>query len=212
MEKSNDTIIDEISILDKNKDDYASPIGNANIKYITENFDCINKKKILYLSKEVDRIDTIGKFAVILKNIEAAIKLEAGIFEFTLVYGLIKNYVNSIFPAIYNDKVYDICQNLDPTNAIQNHTLIDAINYGELDPQTVAFLRPHETHPDRWKTLIQKDKLREEKRRNIATTDIYKCYNCGGRKCTMFELQTRSADEPMTKIITCLDCYCVMKK
>lgn len=212
MKSNNDNVINEISTLDKGRDDYASPIANANIQYITENFDCISKKKIKLLSKAIDRIETIGKFSAILKNIDAAIKLEAGIFEFTLVYGLIKNYVNEIFPAIYNDKVFDISQNLIPSNSIENNTLIDAINYGDLDPQTIAFLRPHEIHPERWETLIQKNKLREEKKRNIATTDVYTCYKCKGHRCSMIELQLRSADEPMTKIITCLDCYNVMRK
>lgn len=205
-------IIDEIKKIDDHKVKYASPIEGQNIEYLTDNFKCISKKKIIFLNENVDRIDAIGKFSIVLKNIEAAIKLEAGIFEFTLVYGLIKNYVHTILPAIYNDKVFDILQNLNPENSIGNYSLYDAINYGELDPQTVAFLRPHEIHPDRWQSLIDKNKLREDKKKNIATTDLYQCYKCGGKRCNMIELQLRSADEPMTKIITCLDCYHVMKK
>ncbi|KAG2199926.1 transcription elongation factor S-II [Mucor mucedo] len=39
-----------------------------------------------------------------------------------------------------------------------------------------------------------------------AETDMFKCGKCGGRKCTYFQMQTRSADEPMTTFVTCVSC------
>ncbi|KAD7480331.1 hypothetical protein R6Q59_009082 [Mikania micrantha] len=39
-----------------------------------------------------------------------------------------------------------------------------------------------------------------------ATTDQFKCGRCGKRKCTYYQLQTRSADEPMTTFVTCVNC------
>eukprot|EP01063_Lacrimia_lanifica_P004230 TRINITY_DN1235_c2_g1_i1.p1 TRINITY_DN1235_c2_g1~~TRINITY_DN1235_c2_g1_i1.p1 ORF type:complete len:624 (+),score=288.69 TRINITY_DN1235_c2_g1_i1:69-1940(+) len=39
-----------------------------------------------------------------------------------------------------------------------------------------------------------------------ATTEQFKCGRCGHRKCTYFEMQTRSADEPMTTFVTCMVC------
>nr|XP_043634296.1 transcription elongation factor TFIIS-like [Erigeron canadensis] len=39
-----------------------------------------------------------------------------------------------------------------------------------------------------------------------ATTDEFKCGRCGKRKCTYYQLQTRSADEPMTTFVTCVNC------
>ena len=32
------------------------------------------------------------------------------------------------------------------------------------------------------------------------------CRKCGQRECTFYEMQTRSADEPMTIFVTCLSC------
>jgi transcription elongation factor S-II len=32
----------------------------------------------------------------------------------------------------------------------------------------------------------------------LAATDIFKCGRCKQRKCTYYQMQTRSADEPMT--------------
>ncbi|KAJ8898897.1 hypothetical protein K2173_008206 [Erythroxylum novogranatense] len=39
-----------------------------------------------------------------------------------------------------------------------------------------------------------------------ATTDQFKCGRCGQRKCTYYQMQTRSADEPMTTYVTCVNC------
>ncbi|KAJ0030853.1 hypothetical protein Pint_13530 [Pistacia integerrima] len=39
-----------------------------------------------------------------------------------------------------------------------------------------------------------------------ATTDQFKCGRCGQRKCTHYQMQTRSADEPMTTYVTCVNC------
>ncbi|KAI4370485.1 hypothetical protein MLD38_018836 [Melastoma candidum] len=39
-----------------------------------------------------------------------------------------------------------------------------------------------------------------------ATTDQFKCGRCGQRQCTYYQMQTRSADEPMTTYVTCVNC------
>ena len=63
---SNKKIIDDINIITSKKDKSASPIGN-NINYITGNIKSVDKNKIIYLSNNIDRIESIGKFAVSLK-------------------------------------------------------------------------------------------------------------------------------------------------
>lgn len=40
-----------------------------------------------------------------------------------------------------------------------------------------------------------------------ATTDQFKCGRCGQRKTTYYQMQTRSADEPMTTYVTCTNCH-----
>ncbi|EFA81501.1 hypothetical protein PPL_05490 [Heterostelium album PN500] len=42
--------------------------------------------------------------------------------------------------------------------------------------------------------------------RDAATTDQFQCGKCKQRKCTYFQLQTRSADEPLTTFVTCVNC------
>lgn len=45
-----------------------------------------------------------------------------------------------------------------------------------------------------------------EKAMRQVTTDMWRCGKCKQRKCTYYQLQTRSADEPMTTFITCTVC------
>ncbi|OZJ06082.1 hypothetical protein BZG36_01117 [Bifiguratus adelaidae] len=39
-----------------------------------------------------------------------------------------------------------------------------------------------------------------------AETDMFRCGKCKSRKCTYYQMQTRSADEPMTTFVTCTNC------
>jgi transcription elongation factor S-II len=66
-----------------------------------------------------------------------------------------------------------------------------------------------EMYPEKWFEL--KDKLLQREQKILEgnksrATDQFKCRRCGKRECTYYELQTRSADEPMTCFISCLNC------
>ena len=54
-------------------------------------------------------------------------------------------------------------------------------------------------------TLPKRDKNITEIDTSAATNE-FKCYKCKKRQCTYYQLQTRSADEPMTTFVTCLIC------
>jgi DNA-directed RNA polymerase subunit M/transcription elongation factor TFIIS len=206
----NDDIINIINDIVNNKTTNASEVGT--LKFLTENISGIDKQNITYLDENVDRSLTINKLATALKDIDVAIQLEAGIFEFTIVYSTMKNYMASIMSAIYIDKLNDIIINLDENNVIQNKTLKNDLLNGKINPQLLAFLRPQDLHPEGWDELVRKCNLKEEKKKNIAVTDLYMCSKCKGRRCKMMEIQSRAADESMTKFITCIDCYHVMKR
>jgi transcription elongation factor S-II len=66
-----------------------------------------------------------------------------------------------------------------------------------------------ELNPEHWKEHIDRKIKRDSSKytTNIeASTDMFTCKKCKSKKCTYYELQTRSADEPTTVFITCLDC------
>ena len=51
----------------------------------------------------------------------------------------------------------------------------------------------------------KRDKIKYELKPE-AMTNLFKCRRCGSRETSYYEVQTRSADEPMTQFITCLQC------
>lgn len=59
----------------------------------------------------------------------------------------------------------------------------------------------------------ENERLREQAKWEVvrnntqtASTDQFQCGKCKQRKCTYYQMQTRSADEPMTTFVTCTNC------
>ncbi|XP_076953631.1 transcription elongation factor TFIIS-like [Bidens hawaiensis] len=82
---------------------------------------------------------------------------------------------------------------------------------GEFKPERVVELTPEEmasTERQMQNVKIKEKALFDCERGGPpkATTDQFKCGRCGKRKCTYYQLQTRSADEPMTTFVTCVNC------
>jgi len=141
------------------------------------------------------------------KKEKLATNLEKAIFNYAIKEAtsrkIIKKWENPHFVQLYIDRLRSIINNLN------NQEIIAQIHSGELPVQTFAFMTHQEMKPERWGELIAKKIKRDASRfdTNIeASTDMYKCKKCKSTKCTYYEMQTRSADEPATIFVTCLDC------
>ena len=63
--------------------------------------------------------------------------------------------------------------------------------------------------PERWKDILDNQKERNKYLYEVdkaLATDAYTCGRCKKKECTYYQMQTRSADEPMTTFVTCLNC------
>ena len=69
----------------------------------------------------------------------------------------------------------------------------------EILSKDVAFIKPVEICPEKWTPQIFEEGSSVE-------DGIFQCKNCNSRKTTYYSVQTRSADEPMTNFITCVQC------
>ncbi|KAF8397052.1 hypothetical protein HHK36_018690 [Tetracentron sinense] len=82
---------------------------------------------------------------------------------------------------------------------------------GHVKPERLLNMTPEEMASDqrqRENKQIKEKALFECERggQSKASTDQFKCGRCGQRKCTYYQMQTRSADEPMTTYVTCVNC------
>ena len=132
--------------------------------------------------------------------------MEIGIYNYAIEVCNRRKYVkkwdNPQFTEIYLCKLKSIFLNL------KDKELLAQIISGTILPHEIAFKSCYELFPSRWEVLLEKKKKRDEikcKTDMAATTDAFTC-RCSSKKCTYYQLQTRSADEPMTTFITCIDC------
>ena len=139
--------------------------------------------------------------------------IEESIFKFTCEKSetrkVIKKWENPIFRKIYINKSRSLYINLDKKSYIENNSLIKKIFNRKFDLKNIAFMTYQELFPEHWKQLLDEKYKRETaiyEDKPEAMTDMFKCGRCKQKKCTYYELQTRSADEAMTIFITCVNC------
>ena len=137
----------------------------------------------------------------------AATNIEKGIFNWTIQHAsknnIVKKWSNPFFITLYVDRLRSVYINLKKPD------VSSAVTSGNIKPQELAFMSHQEICPDKWKKLIEDKKVRDKQKYepNIeASTDNFTCNKCKSKKCTYYQLQTRSADEPMTTFVTCLEC------
>ena len=136
-----------------------------------------------------------------------AINVEKGMFNYSIRCAAEKNVVkkwdNAHFAQIYVDRFRTVWVNL------QNEELKQKVITGEIRAHEAGLMTHQEMLPSRWEPLIKKKEERDKEKyapKLEANTDNYTCRKCGSKKCSYYQLQTRSADEPMTTYVTCIDC------
>ena len=141
-----------------------------------------------------------------LENEKATTNLEKGIFNYALKEAdqrkIVKKWDNKFFVQIYTTHLRSILNNL-------NAKWITEINNGSVQPHKIAFMTHQELNHDLWSELIDAKSKRDKNKfeTNLAAaTDTFTCRKCKGNQCTYYQMQTRSADEPMTTFIFCLGC------
>jgi transcription elongation factor S-II len=132
--------------------------------------------------------------------------LERGVFNYALKEAeqrkVIKKWDNILFVQIYLSHLKSVLVNLSPK-------LIDDVKNNVIKPHTIAFMTHQEMNHERWAELIDIKSKRDKNKFEVnmsASTDTFTCHKCKGNQCTYYLQQVRSADEPMTCYITCIQC------
>jgi transcription elongation factor S-II len=133
--------------------------------------------------------------------------IEKGVYNWAIQHAaknnIVKKWSNPFFVTLYIDRLRSIYINLKKPN------VAEMVVQQTIPAKDFAFLTHQEICPEKWKQLIEDKKVRDKQKYepNIeASTDNFTCNKCKSKKCTYYQLQTRSADEPMTTFVTCLEC------
>ena len=116
----------------------------------------------------------------------------------------VDNYIETndcayLVDDIFKNKVNEITECMNNSEYLGNMVVL-----GHILPEELAFLKPHEMNPEKYKNIIEK-KAYELKQKKKGST-IFSCKKCKQSNCNVEQKQTRSADEPATTIVTCLEC------
>tara|TARA_A100001015_G_C14364720_1_gene471941 strand:- start:71 stop:517 length:447 start_codon:yes stop_codon:yes gene_type:complete len=142
-----------------------------------------------------------------MKNKKISINIEKGIYNYSIkeatIRTVVKKWENPYFVQLYVDRLRSVYLNLYRLDSLREQVLSKKIKAHE-----IAFMTHQEMDNDKWAELIEEKRQREKSKFDgpKATTSSFTCYKCKGNNCTHYQLQTRSADEPMTTFVTCLTC------
>lgn len=141
-----------------------------------------------------------------LKNEKDSLNLEKGIYNYTIKEAeqkkVLKKWDNKQFVQIYLNRLRSVYINL-------NSFILELVKNETIKSHTIAFMTHQEMQPEKWKDLIDAKSTRDKNKFEVnleAATDTFTCRKCKGNKCTYYQMQTRSADEPMTTFVTCIEC------
>ncbi|KAA0719290.1 Transcription elongation factor A protein 1 [Triplophysa tibetana] len=108
----------------------------------------------------------------------------------------------------YKNRVRSRISNLKDT---KNPNLRKNVLCGNVSPERIAKMTAEEMASDELKEMrknLTKEAIRDHQ---VAATggtlsDLFTCGKCKKKKCTYTQVQTRSADEPMTTFVFCTEC------
>lgn len=152
------------------------------------------------------------KFKLILDSNVNGVNLEIGIYNYALSdakqKNIVKKWDNVYFVQIYIDRLRSIYSNL------KNPIILNKIKTNTLKVKDFAYMTHQEMNETRWHEFIEKKKrevLQQFKDENENIIGEFKCSFCAragkpAYNTRYYQLQTRSADEPMTTFVQCKDC------
>lgn len=151
-----------------------------------------------------------SKFTSLVNGDEKLAKnLEVAVFNWTIrvVPAEHANWHSRYFKEMYKFRYLELKRCLERGNLLKR-LVNKTVKPKDLVNATAEFLEPEGPYAN---ALLAAQKKEVEIEASKARMDeeyegAFKCRKCGSKKTTYYQLQTRSADEPMTTYVTCLGC------
>ncbi len=178
-------------------------IKHATVKSKNVFVECAIRTKVIENFKELFESEALAT--------EFEVALLKSVSEIANKESIDKDWSNKIFWNLYRNKAVSFYENLRGNESyVKNEgNWLEKIKNKELDCQTFVDMTAMDICPQRWKSMIEKIIETEKKlySKNDAASIVIWCSSCKKKsKCTYYQMQTRSADEPMTTFVTCLEC------
>ena len=137
--------------------------------------------------------------------------LEKAIYNWTIretkFRGEAPSWDTITFKNLYKNKLLTIKYNMENSN------LIDRIISKEIKTKFIVDLSSTGLNPDGPHAQMVRTRQEHSNKLLMASNNIdenysglFTCGKCKSKKTTYYQMQTRSADEPMTTFVTCINC------
>ena len=116
-----------------------------------------------------------------------------------------KSWSNQAFTTLYSSYLRSVINN------IKRDRMIHVIADNAFDPSVIESGTIDQFNPEKWEPVIKQTRMSADGMYEMnaeASSDDFVCKKpkCRSKRCSHYQMQTRSADEPMTTYVTCLDC------
>ena len=123
----------------------------------------------------------------------------------------IEAQIATLFEPTRNEKEYKMKVKTLSFNLGKNEELRGGVRSGTVEVEALCSMSSEQMATQKMREL--RDELKKQTMMDVLVPDVpkdvtdqFKCGKCKKRKCTYYQKQTRSADEPMTTFITCVAC------
>lgn len=158
-----------------------------------------NSKSYKFNNSKYDKaVDMfVGAFSACIKDID---NKKANELSYKIVEYIIAVHLET-FPKTVRSKSHNLKENTKLCNEVYNGN----IGPKELVEMSIEDMQTDDLR-DKNNEYIKDSLLSSQIPIAVADTEIFLCGKCKQRKCTYYQLQTRSCDEPMTTFVTCTVC------
>jgi len=161
----------------------------------------MSSKRQIFISKASEFLELPSSDPIV-------INLEKGVFNSTIKYckenSYQLNWSCKEFEKKYSVSARRLLANISYTTNAEEFKY--KLKTGDVKSYDAVEFTKEELNPDVWGRLKAESLAKLTIKKETLEDGMFKCNKCKSMKTVYYQLQTRSADEPMTTYVTCTNC------